>query len=292
MDKRQLLIIVVLIAAFAAFAAVMLISGAAASKEKEEQVITADDGASMTVTGLKCGSADAYIIVKDGHAAVIDCGESDDGGKVVSALKLRGIDTVDIMIISHFDQDHVGGAAEVIRECDVKEVYVTYLSKDSDEIDDFSAACEAKGLTPVVISEDTVLTLPGASMTVYPPQKDDYGSDTSNNSSLAVMLEDEATGKRMFFTGDAENKRIKELTVLGDIACDVLKVPHHGRWESRFPELVAACSPQYAVINSSDTNPEDKDTLDALEQSGVSVYLTRSGTVTFEFFEDRIDVKQ
>ncbi len=291
MDKRQLIIIIALAAALITLALVLALTGMSGGRTGAETDGTEDE-ASMTVTGLKCGCADAYIILKDGRAAVIDCGESDDGGKVVSALKLRGIDTVDIMIISHFDQDHVGGAAEVIRECDVKAVYVTYLSKDSDEIDDFSAACEAKGLTPVVISDNTVLTLPGASMTVYPPQKDDYGSDTSNNSSLAVMLEDEATGKRMFFTGDAENKRIKELTALGDIACDVLKVPHHGRWESRFPELVAACSPKYAVINSSDTNPEDKDTLDVLDRSGVSVYLTRSGTVTFEFFEDRIDVKQ
>lgn len=293
MDKRQILIIVALAAALLAVAAVVIFAGAGHNSDSDPESAALNSDASMTVTALKCGAADAFVIIKDGHAAVIDCGERDDGSKITGLLKLNGIEAVDILIITHFDKDHVGGAAEVIKNLDVKSVYVTYLSKDSDQIDDYLAACESKGLTPVTITEKTQLSLSGAELAVYPPEKDDYGNDTSNNSSLAVMLRDGGSGRSMFFTGDAENARLKELVKLeDDLSCDVLKVPHHGRYHSRLVDLVKRCSPEYAVITSSASDPEDTETLETLESAGAKVYLTKDGMVTFEFRADGITVKQ
>ena len=301
MERKQIILIGAVAAAFVlVLVSVLLISG---GKNDDGADISPGQEPYMSVMCLKCGAADAFVIIKDGHAAVIDCGEYDDGGKVVSYLRLSGIETVDQMIISHFDKDHVGGAAKIIRELEVKEIYTTYLSKDSDEIGDFQAACGEKGIEPVIVTEETVLSLNGertdggasgsalATMTIYPPEKTDYGKDNSNNSSLAVMLSDLESGRSMFFTGDAENKRIKELVSL-PVACDVIKVPHHGRYESRFVDLLRVCSPSYAVITSSAVSPEDSETMEILKDKGVETYLTRNGTVTFEFYPDGIKVLQ
>ena len=303
MEKKKMILIAAMAAAMlATIIIVFAVSGKTAPEAPPD-----DAGEPwMSVTGLRCGAADAFIIIKDRRAAVIDCGERDDGGKVVAFLRLKGIETVDYLIISHFDKDHVGGAAEVVDNLEVKEVYVTYQSKDSDASDDFFEACDKKGIAPVTVTDETVLdfssgrtnadgsvTAAAAKMIVYPPDKDDYGKGTSNNSSLAVMLSDFQSGKSMFFTGDAENKRIKELiNIEHGIKCDVLKVPHHGRYTARLIDLINKCSPSYAVITCSASAPEDTETMEKLNNKGVETYLTRNGNVTFDFYFDRIAVSQ
>jgi beta-lactamase superfamily II metal-dependent hydrolase len=59
----------------------------------------------------------------------------------------------------------------------------------------------------------------------------------------------------------------------------VLKIPHHGGDEPLLAELLAQTRPRYAVITSSDDEPEDPATLDALADAGVDAFLTRLGAV-------------
>ena len=58
--------------------------------------------------------------------------------------------------------------------------------------------------------------------------EDDYGEDEENDFSLVVRLTHGDV--RFLFAGDAENARLAELLDEGDLASDVLKVPHHGRY--------------------------------------------------------------
>ena len=81
------------------------------------------------------------------------------------------------------------------------------------------------------------------------------------------------------FAGDAENARLAELLDEGNLASDVLKVPHHGRYADLSAAFFAAVSPQYAVITSDEDGPEDPETVLALQAAGAEVLLTRTGTV-------------
>lgn len=81
------------------------------------------------------------------------------------------------------------------------------------------------------------------------------------------------------FAGDAENARLAELLDEGDLDSDVLKVPHHGRYERLSAAFFAAVSPQYAVVASSQDDLEDAETVYALQAAGAQVLLTRNGAV-------------
>ena len=108
--------------------------------------------------------------------------------------------------------------------------------------------------------------------------RDDYGEDEENDFSLVVRLTH--GNVRFLFAGDAENARLAELLDEGDLASDVLKVPHHGRYADLSAAFFAAVSPQYAVITSDEDDPEDPETVRALEAAGAQVLFTREGTVT------------
>ena len=74
----------------------------------------------LTVSLLRAGKADAIILLSDSQAVLIDTGEKDDGQKIIEVLEENGIKEIEAMIITHYDQDHVGGAAAVLDEISVK----------------------------------------------------------------------------------------------------------------------------------------------------------------------------
>ena len=57
---------------------------------------------------------------------------------------------------------------------------------------------------------------------------------------------------RLLFTGDAEKQRLHQWLSEENVeACDFLKVPHHGVYNTALKKLADAVSPKYAVICSS-----------------------------------------
>ena len=83
----------------------------------------------------------------------------------------------------------------------------------------------------------------------------------------------------MLFLGDAKEQRIEELLQEGDLACDVLKLPHHGRYNDGLPDLLSAAEPEAVIICCSDKNPPEEETLALLAERGVDVWETRNGNI-------------
>ena len=233
----------------------------------------------LTITFLEVGKADSFVLVTDHSCVVIDTGTAKTAQDVVDSIVSLGVSAIDALVVTHFDQDHVGGAATILRDFSVKAVYTTYQSKDSDAIDDYLAALDDVGLTATEVDATTTLTIDGVTYVIHPPDSSSYDKDESNNSSLVTRV---TLGDTNFlFAADVESERIKELVADGaDLSCDLLKVPHHGIYEDATDELVSAASPTYAVITSSKDQKEDDETVSALEEAGAQVYLTRKGVVT------------
>jgi beta-lactamase superfamily II metal-dependent hydrolase len=231
----------------------------------------------LTVTYFNVGCADAILLQWGDYNAVIDTGEASTSDTLLSSLEEYGVDTLDFLLISHFDQDHVGGAAALINAYTIDNVYVTFMSKTSTEIYEYETALATKNMEATVVEEETTITLGDATFVIYPPGSTTYDNSLSNNSSLCVHL---TYGENTFlFPGDAEKERIKEIKKLG-ITAEVLKYPHHGRIEDNSRSFIASINPTYAIITSSEEDLEDEEVLTLLENAGVTTYLTREGTVT------------
>ena len=257
------------------FAAMLLLTACAGASDAKK---VSENAAELEVHFFDAGKADAILLTTQSGTVLIDAGEKGFGKTILSYLEEKGVERIDYFIITHFDQDHVGGAAKVINNITVGTVLQSNRPKDSEEYEKYVKALDGAGIEPVTVRETYAFAFDGVSYTVDPPRQSEYSADSSNNSSLIVTVRNGEN--RFLFMGDAQTERLAEFLDGNPAACDVLKIPHHGKDEPLLGELLEATQPSFAVITSSDEEPESTETVGTLERMGVRVLLTREGAVT------------
>lgn len=246
----------------------------------------------MTITVFEAGKADAILIETEAGSVMIDTGLEENSEELLAQLAERNVSSLQALIITHFDKDHVGGADDVLERLAVSHVYSSYITKSSDDIDEYEAALQASGLNAVVINGTQKFTLGGAVFEIY-GASDSFEEDESNNSSLIVRVTFGA--KTYLFMGDAQDERIEEFLTYGITDADFLKVPYHGHAQDTLKDLISALTPEVSVITNGTDEPAQKEiaeTASLLKESGSSVYMTSEGTVTIECKEESFTVSQ
>lgn len=238
--------------------------------------------ASFTCTFLKVGKADAMVLQTSGHTMIIDTGEEDDGQELVDFLKDRNIAQVEVLIITHYDKDHVGGADTLLANIPIVRVLVPDYEGIGTEYADFIMALADAGITPERISEPLSFPFGEAIVSVEPPlsyEIPDGAIEYDNNFSLLTTVTHGIN--KMYFTGDIEKDRIRELLSGGSLSeCVFLKVPHHGIYNTTLEDFIRAINPEYAVVCSSEKHPAEEKTLQLMKKYGVDVLETRHGNIT------------
>ncbi len=237
---------------------------------------TKSDG--LTVVFPKLGAADCAIFMTREHTVVIDTGEAEDACTILDVLSDYHRDSIDLLVISHYDKDHVGGAAELIDSLTVHRVIGSSYPKESEEYDAYQAALSQAGLTEEILSDpETVTISDNFALTICPPEQGAYAEDESNNASVAVAVEYVDT--RMLFTGDAMEERTEEILSEFSGSFDLIKLPHHGREKDTAAQLSDAFGTEDTayIVTSSKQEPEHKKLQNVV--SG-ALYRTRDSAVT------------
>lgn len=244
---------------------------------------------SFSFTVLKIGKADAIILQTKTHAVMIDCGEEDDSQEIIEKLGEKGITELDYLFITHFDKDHVGGAAEVISNIKVKNIITPDYAGNNKAYKKYVNTVEKMGLTPTRLTAVTAFAVDDVTFNVYPPQKS-YYTESDNDYSLAVEVNHDKN--TFLFAGDAEKERLAEMILQTGKDIDFLKVPHHGRYNEMTEEFIGHINPYYAVITCSDKNPAEQETIDVLNNIGAETYFTKDGDITVESTGTEIIITQ
>ena len=255
-------------------AAVLAAAFLAGCSAKQEALPQAEE-VPLTVHCFSAGKADAFLLYTENSAVLIDCGEKGFGKEIVGYCEENGIEKLDALIITHFDKDHVGGAAKVLKSLAVEAVYQSNSPKDSTEYSNYLEALSLAGIEARTLREDVSFALDGLIWQIDAPAEVSYADDPSNNSSLIVRVTDGTCG--LLFMGDAEDARTEEYLAQDPSPAAFLKVPHHGRWQESLKTLIERICPQLAVVTSSEEEPEDAETLALLEEGGAQIVLTREG---------------
>jgi len=213
-------------------------------------------GAEMRFTFLDVGQGDATLIeFPHGRTMLVDAGpagpETDTGRTViVPYLRGHGIVHLDVVLLTHPHNDHVGGMASVLDTVPVGKVFTTGVPWDIRAYHRFVDTVRARNIPHETLEAGELLRCDDE-VTVealYPTPADieRYG-DEPNNTSIVLRL----TYKNVsaLLTGDIETPVERLLIERGiPLDADILKVPHNGSASSSSPEFLAAVRPRVAVL--------------------------------------------
>lgn len=252
-----------------------------------------DELNSNYVKFIDVGQGDSVLINSKGTTALIDLGpETDDGEGLVRNLHKAGVNSLNCVIISHFDSDHIGGDA-VLTRMDVDNIIMPQAneentSKSFEEYDFAAKTCDANLYLAQVGTEIKVGDFTLTIIAYYPDSGD------SNDSSVMVMAEIE--GKKFLFTGDASSKVEQKLIDEGYLLdCDVFKAAHHGSRYSNSLEFLKEITPDYAVVSCASGNSYGHPHTEVISNlNSVNSLVLRTdikGDITFYLEDGKIKVE-
>ncbi len=207
----------------------------------------------LRVTFLDVGQADSALVeFPNGKTMVVDAGYAgrgyDAGERVVApVLHGKGINKIDYFCVTHGDADHAGGAAYLIRNFDVGELWFPADPKRSRALDELAEAAEAKGIRRVDAAPGCVKVGGVRVARVWPPRRGPAAELSSNDASTVLRL---SYGDfSALLTGDVEHPAQEFILETGkELAADVVKVPHHGSRGAALAPFVAAVNARVAFF--------------------------------------------
>ena len=247
------------------------------------------DDADLKIYFFNAGKADACIISINNKYMMIDTGEEDLADEVLKYFNDNNIKTLDYLIITHFDKDHVGSASKIIDNIEVLNVLQNNTPKNSEYYDNYMNSLIVNRIDAVTVEDSKSYELEDISFNVI-GTKSVFDEDESNNASLIVEMT--YKNNKFLFTGDIENDRIKEYLKSDLKHYDFIKMPHHGKIEKKLDDLLEAVTPRYALITSSEEEKEDEEVINLLRNLNIKYYLTRNGAVTIRANGNYIKVEQ
>jgi competence protein ComEC len=251
------------------------------------------DGDHFRVTFLDVGQGDSAVVeLPDGQVVLIDGGttyERFDMGRGVVAPFLwnRGIRTIDQVIGTHPQRDHIGGLAWVVSHFIVKNYWGSGETRKELFYRRLQQSLAAKGLREGNAREGLDIVSSGpCRMVVLNPAADKqfdvplYESHVDghelNNRSVVTRLT--CGTHTVLFAADIERDGLLRMIRAGSQGpIEVLKVPHHGAMSSLNRDWLALLHPQYAVFSAGRHNPYSHPAavvLDAYRSEGSSVLRT------------------
>lgn len=243
--------------------------------------------ASFTIDFLDTGKSDCVLVRMDGLVIVSDTADWDDFSQIDSQLKKYGVTRIDYMILSHYDKDHIGSAARLVEEYPVGLILGPDYTETSEAYAALEAAAAEAGVEWLRLTENYLLETDSGAILLDPPDTD-YGDD--NNNSLITTIR---YGQDSFlFMGDAKKDRSEEFLAVAGEHYTLIKLPHHGNSNRYLEELVRLTRPAYAVELLSPEESVEPDLLEALEEAGTRLFLSREGTVRLWWSEEGLQIRQ
>ncbi|MDO4936156.1 MAG: DNA internalization-related competence protein ComEC/Rec2 [Phascolarctobacterium sp.] len=235
---------------------------------------------SAVIHFVDVGQGDATLFVsKNNKVIFVDTGGSygyDVGSRVlVPVLYAMGLDKVDLLVLSHGDLDHAGGAAGLVRNVPVEKIVlplsaVTESVSNLLKVADKSEIIYAKDKMEFMVDDVVVRIL------------QTFSGKTGNENCLVCELQ--SGDKKILFTGDINGEQERILNLQGSYT--ILKAPHHGSKYSNSEELYNRVKPKITVISVGRDNGyghPHREALERMKNSGTKIYRTDEvGMVSFQ----------
>ena len=222
----------------------------------------------------------------EGKNILIDGGGSEFGSFDVGESILlpylldRRITTIDYLMISHFDSDHIGGVFAILENLKVKNIIISKQGETSENLKKFYEITNNKGIRTIIVKKGDIVEIDKYShFEILFPEDNLIEDNILNNNSIVARFN--SLDFSILFTGDIEEiaeKRLCELYSGTDkLEAFVLKVAHHGSKTSSTEEFLELVKPKIALIGVGKNNNfghPNIDVIERLENMGSKIYRT------------------
>jgi competence protein ComEC len=206
-----------------------------------------DRPAGLRVTFLDVGQGDSVLLETPSARILVDQGPPE--ANVAGQLAGMGVRSLSAIVLTHPQRDHVGGAADVIRQLRVGTVLDPSLAATGPEREEAIAAARQRRVPVRVVRAGSEFKASGLVLNVlWPP---DPGLESEDPNLNAVVLVASFGETDVFLPADAESDVTARLHLR---AYEVLKVAHHGSADPGLEDELRTLRPQVAVISAGRNN--------------------------------------
>ncbi|MBQ2644915.1 DNA internalization-related competence protein ComEC/Rec2 [bacterium] len=223
-------------------------------------------------------NADAAFITtsKDKHI-LIDTGKAPYNNFSPAAEKIilkyfedKGINSLDLLILSHFDSDHAGGAISIMKNSNVKNIVVRSIDDKSPLAIDIIKEAKNKKI-PIKVPKINEKLLDDGENKIYAI----YSLNGDDNDKSIINIFETPYGK-VLFTGDSGIKTFEQIKKYIPNDISVLKSPHHGAKNTISDEYLSHINTKTAILSTGFNiyGHPDKETIDLLKKHNVKILRT------------------
>ena len=212
----------------------------------------------LTIHFIDVGQGDSSLIITPTNKKILidgggsEMGTFDVGEKILLPYLLdRRIISLDYVLISHFDTDHVGGILYILEKIKVKNVILSKQGENSTNYEEFKAIVKKKKTNLIIVKQgDKVQIDKFVYFDILFPEEEQLQKNILNNNSIVAKLT--YNNFSALFTGDieeiAEKRLIEKYKDTNYLKCQLLKVAHHGSKSSSIQEILDYIQPKIALI--------------------------------------------
>ena len=235
----------------------------------------------LEVVFFDVGQGDAiFVETKYGFQVLID------GGPDLTILDKLGKEmpfydrTLDLIVLTHPDHDHLFGLLEVLKRYEVKNILWTGVEKDTAEWQEWKKLIKEEGANIIIAKAGQRINFSaqGIFLDILYPFESLEGREFKYANDTSIVAELVFKNISVLFTGDISKKTEKELIdKYIDLKSDILKIAHHGSASSSCEEFLEKISPELAVISVGENSwgHPDKRVLANLEKFDIKVLITK-----------------
>ena len=234
----------------------------------------------LRITFLDVGQGDGVLLQVPEGAVLVDEGAPE--ADVAAQLRGLGLRSLSMVVLTHPQSDHIGGAAKVIERLRVGVVLDPAIPNESTEERAALASARRRHVRVVVARAGAAYRVGGLRLRVLWPDGPGPPGDDPNNHAIVLLA---SYGQvDALLTADAESDVTGHLNVP---PVEILKVAHHGSDDPGLPRLLEQVHPRVAVISVGERNdyghPTPSTIASLAEVPGLAVYRTdRDGRVVVE----------
>lgn len=197
------------------------------------------------------------VVTPSGGVMLIDGGLKGSNEQVKSVLRSYDVGTIDVMVSTHADQDHVAGLTPILQsaEFDVDEVLVSPLKGTTKTYQKFLDAIRQEGLAAKTVTVGQTIDLDDAvEITVLsPPVGGVPGADADDNNAHSVVIHMAYNDVSFLFTGDATAET--EMFLRNNpLDVNIINGPHHGSKHSNTYGFIDEFDPELVVFSADADN--------------------------------------